>query len=44
MLVTVLAMGLSFINPQMSSFAYLLIPILQGVLKYRHRKVTGGTV
>jgi len=44
MLVAVLAMGLSFINPQMSPFAYLLIPILQGVLKYRQHKTTGVTV
>ena len=44
MLIAVLAIGLSFINPQISSFAYLLIPVLLGVLKYRQQKTTGVTV
>ena len=38
--VAVLAMGLAFIDPWISSFVYLLIPILQGVLEYRHRRMT----
>lgn len=44
MLIVVLAIGLSFIDPQISSFAYLLIPVLLGVLEHRHRKMTGVTV
>jgi uncharacterized membrane protein len=44
MLVAVLAMGLSFVNPQISSLAYLLIPVFLGVLEHQHRKATRGTV
>ena len=40
-LVAVLAIGLAFVDPRISSLAYLLIPILYGVLGYRHRRMTG---
>jgi uncharacterized membrane protein len=43
-IVAVLAVGVSFINPDMSSYAYLLIPAFQGVFRYRQRRMTGGTV
>jgi len=43
MLVAASAMGLAFVDPRISSFVYLLIPILQGVVKYRHRNMTGVT-
>ena len=42
-LVAILAMGLAFIDPLISSLTYLLIPILQGVIEYRHRNVTTDT-
>lgn len=42
-LVAVLAMGLAFIDPLISSLTYLLIPILQGVIEYRHRNITTDT-
>ena len=42
MLVAVLAIGLAFVDPRISSLAYLLIPILYGVLGYRHRRMTEG--
>jgi len=41
MLVAASAMGLAFVDPRMSSFVYLLIPILQGVVKYRHTGIGG---
>ena len=40
--VAVLAMGLAFVDPRISSFVYLLIPILQGVLEYRYRRMTSA--
>ena len=43
-LVAVLAMGIAFINPWICSFLYLLIPILQQVIQYRHRRMKGGAV
>jgi len=43
MIVSVLAMGLSFVNPQICSYIYLLIPILQGVSERRYRKVISDT-
>jgi uncharacterized membrane protein len=42
-LVAVLAMGLSFINPVISFYTYLLIPAFQAAFEYRHRRMTGGT-
>ena len=42
--VPVLAIGLAFINPDISSYAYLSIPVFLGVSEYRHRKSTGSTV
>ncbi|MBE9478220.1 MAG: DUF1211 domain-containing protein [Chloroflexi bacterium] len=42
-LVAASAMGLAFADPRISFFVYLLIPILQGVVKYRHRRMTGVT-
>jgi len=42
MLVAASAIGLAFINPRISSFVYLLIPILHGVLEHRHRRVTSS--
>ena len=42
-LVAVLAIGVAFIDPWISSCTYLLIPVLHAVLEYRHRKMTGGT-
>ena len=41
-LVAASAMGLAFADPRMSFFVYPLIPILQGVVKYRHRRMTGA--
>jgi len=43
-LVAISAMGLSFINPDISAYAYLFIPVFEGVFEYRHRRMTGGTV
>jgi uncharacterized membrane protein len=43
-IVALLAMGLSFVNPDISSYAYLLIPAFQAVFEYRQRRMTGGTV
>lgn len=43
-LVPVLAMGLAFVNPQISSCAYLLIPVLHVVLEHQYRKMTRGPV
>jgi len=42
--VPVLAMALAFINPDISAYIYLSIPVFLGVSEYRHRKATGGTV
>ena len=42
-IVAVLAMGLAFVAPQICSFLYLLIPILQQVIEYRHRKMNSGS-
>ena len=36
--VAALAMGLAFLDPQISFFAYLLLPILQGVFTYHPRR------
>ena len=44
MLIAVLAIGLSFIDPQISSCVYLLIPVFMGVLERQHRKATRGAV
>ena len=41
-LVAFLAIGLAFINPSISSFAYLLIPVIQGILGYRQRRMAGS--
>lgn len=42
-LVSVLAIGLSFVIPQNCSYIYLLIPILQRVLERRYRRMPGVT-
>ena len=34
--VSILAIGLSFVIPQICSYIYILIPILQGVIRWRH--------
>jgi len=41
-LVAFLAIGLAFVDPRISSFAYLLIPVIQGLLGYRQRGMTGS--
>jgi len=41
-LVAVLAMGLAFVDTSISSWSYLLIPILTRVIEHRHRRMNGG--
>ena len=43
-LVSAIVMGSSFVDPQMCFYAFLLIPILLGVLAHRYRKISGDNV
>lgn len=42
-IVAAIAMGLSFLNTDLCFYVYLLIPVIQGVMAGRHRKMTGDT-
>jgi uncharacterized membrane protein len=41
-LVAILAMGLAFIDTNISSYSYLLIPVILQVIELRHRRMNSG--